>query len=856
MCIKRLLSIISLCMLMGLLVGCHEAPSSGGNPPIGESESSIELAPNSSNTLTLTNNLNVLTNFTITTSGSLSGLSITPTTCSNVSPGGSCSVTLTTNSTPSGSGNIIVTNGLGDTLSTPIILDTPSVSYGGTTISAVGNNTVTITNTSGITVTFTSLSLALSSPSSPEAASGLTLLSTTCDESLASGASCTATISAVTASYGTATLSFTGGNLDGESTTLTVAQPAVEFQNQAGTALANIHVDSDATTDAIYVKNTGAFDVQNLLLSIGGTTTGVTKATDTCSGNSLEPGDLTRCTFTLHADNPSSATGATITASATNLSSTNISLTTGDLVTVAEVDQDAQNSDEINARGLSTVELELQNNLGAGKSITDITLTSSDTDSVNVLSDANHPNACTAATLTNGQSCTFWIRATSGTTLGNVNSNLNVGYTQGGIPSTEEIPLTATTRLYAAGRFSLATGIPCLDADGEALGNNADCDNLARFDGTNWSQVADSKLSGSNSTILRDMILANDRLYIAGNFSSLDVSPNATPDNANYLASWDGYVAGSVGTSSAPFTAPLPAVFDSPYNSTYSNVNMLAYDATNNRLFFNRIVATSTTAEIYSSELNNTPNTWTAIAYAGSASGTTSSNMLYNTDTSILYVTGPSNRISGNGLAPAASQLIWYWNGTSWAGFTPIGVSANDITLSSFFINGNTLYDYYGTNAANFLCTSSGDITTPNCGGVVPPSIGGTQLYHAGLTGFNPGNDSLVVVGSVMANPAPAAAIRTITTPAENITTTTGSQIQLIFNAVNVGTSQYIGGTFNSFNGTGNLACVAQIVDGGTVSAITGLAPAACDDASLMTPPNNQDVIYKLLVVPSVTLGS
>jgi len=844
MCIKRLLSIFSLCVLMGLLVGCHEAPSSGSNPPIGESESSIELAPSSSNTLTLTNNLNVLTDFTITTSGSLSGVTITPTTCTNVQPGGSCSVTITTNSNPSGTGNVVVTNGVGDTLNIPTTLGSPSVSYSDTTISTVGSNTVTITNDSSVTDTFTSLSLALSSPSSPNAATGLVLLGTTCDESLASGASCTATIGAAAASSGTASLSFTGGNLDGESTTLTVAQPTVEFQNATGTALANAHVDSNGTSD-ITLKNLGAFTVQNPLIALSGTT-GITKSSDTCSGTSLEGG--TTCSFKLEGDdNPSATLAAYIRASGANIGDTDLSVTAGDNVSVTTVDSAAQTAAE---RGLSVLELQVQNNSAVG--ITNVSI-SDDSDNITILDDATHPDNC-GTTLGAGTDCTFWLQASSEDTIGNNTTPvLTLSYTTGATPITENIPLTLTTSLYVAGNFQLDTGVPCLNAEGETLDDNQDCDNLARFDGTNWYQVADSKLSGSDSIILRDMIIANDRLYVTGNFSNLDVSPNSTPDNANYLANWDGFVATSVGTSSGPFIAPTANVFSkNMIGRPYSIINMLAYDGNNNTLFFNRAIATTGSPLIYrSSTLDGSSPTWTLTGSAGGATSTSPS-MAFNDSSNTLYVTGPQSII-----APQDTEnLISSWAATSetWSFFNNTGVS---ISTSALFTDGSTLYDYYfrTDDPTDRLCIAT-DLNTLACN--TDQAMVTQRDGFPGIAGIDPNapfGDNLMVVGSRATGlPVPL----TINIPVDDLNNESAlaglNNNQIVFTAVNLGTIHYIGGTFTQFNGsTEPLACIAQVVTGsGVTTPVTGLTSDDC----LSTLDANDNVIFKLLVVPSVQLGS
>lgn len=110
-----------------LISGCYTSDNSGSTTtPISSAPTSLTLAPSSTVTVTLTNHLNVLTDFTIVTADTLSGLSLNPTSCSNVAPnGGSCIITATTNSSATGNGNIVVRNSKGNLLNIPAQISQP-----------------------------------------------------------------------------------------------------------------------------------------------------------------------------------------------------------------------------------------------------------------------------------------------------------------------------------------------------------------------------------------------------------------------------------------------------------------------------------------------------------------------------------------------------------------------------------------------------------------------------------------------------------------------------------------------------------------------------------------------------------
>jgi len=616
-----------------------------------------------------------------------------------------------------------------------------------------------------------------------------------------------------------------------------VSQPSIEFQNAGGTALANIHIDSNATT-TLYIKNNGSFNVQNLALALSGTTdVTIPDGRDNCSGT-LAPAAI--CSFDLAGGaNPTSISAAIVRASANNITNTDLPVSAGNDVFITAVDTATQTATE---HGISVLELQLENN--TANSITNVTLTSNSA-YVTKLNTAIRPDSCSGQNIAAGNDCTFWLQANNEDTLGDdATATLSLEYTQG-VQHEETVPLIVTTSLYAAGNFSLTGGTTCyttLDADGTPSGTG-DCSNIARFDGTNWFEVADAKFSGDPDLDIRDMILANNKLYLAGNFANLDVSPTGTSDNAYYLAGWNGTNATSVGTSAQPFTAPITNIFEYFPDSTNSSINMLAYDANNNRLFFNRAVTEGGADEplIYTASLDNATPTWSLIGTTQDpANDVYATSMAYNTGNDTLYVTGVNNKISANTRA-----LVWSWNGTTWSSFTPADVTINSVSLANLLINNNTLYVYYGTSgASDFLCTVT-NLDTPSC---TPTTLMGDPMFYAGTTGLTSDGTALTVVG--LDADVNVATIRTIPLAGVPSANLTGNANQIVFSATNVGTARYIGGLFNSFAGTAS-ACLARVNNDNTATAVTGLTAAAC--GSIFD--DDQDVIFKLLTVPSLQLG-
>lgn len=447
-----------------------------------------------------------------------------------------------------------------------------------------------------------------------------------------------------------------------------VVKPSVQFQNSSGTALANVYVYTNGTT-FVSLKNNGNFNVQGLALNLSGTT-GVTLASNTCS-STLTAGAT--CSFNLVGGNTaSSTTGAAVTATGTNITTTALPVTAGNTVAWTTIDPSTQLAA---VRGISLLQLQLQNNTATA--MTGVSLSTTSSYAQIVSNDSSRPNTC-GTSLGAGATCTFWIRASNEPTLGNDTSQtLSLQYTQSA-PHNDTIPSVVTTSLYAAGQFAITSSCyTTLNSNG-TLSGSGNCSNLARFDGTNWFEVANGDYATS-STVIRDMILANDKLYLAGNYADLDLTGSTTP--AYYASGWDGTAGNSLGTSSSTPTAPSANVFNK-WSNQYSVVNMLAYDSANNSLFYNRIEATSggttqsdliyaVNLNIYAVNLNNLSWAVKGSALSNSSDPSTiSSTMAYSIATNTLYLTGSKNYINSTS-GTTQPALIWSWNGTSWSPFTP-----------------------------------------------------------------------------------------------------------------------------------------------------------------------------------------
>ncbi len=481
-------------------------------------------------------------------------------------------------------------------------------------------------------------------------------------------------------------------------------------------------------------------------------------------------------------------------------------------------------------------------------------LASSNTSVMNIVSgDSNHPNLCNNSTLAPGGNCTLWLQAFSQSSLGTISPNLNVTFTpNGGNQTTQGIPVNVTTSLYVAGHYNLDSSVSCYISSGVSGGN---CDNLSRFDGSNWYQVAGGPFTNGSTMssadpIVRDMIVANGKLYVAGNFTNLSLT--GASSTAYYVAAWNGAAWDNLNTNSSTFLSPTnTSLFQSiTTGGIFAKANMLAFDANNNVLYFNRVYATNSQAFIYNYPTTASSPSWSTTGTAPASGATTVVNsMLYDNTTAKLYLSGDQNSNS----AGSGTPLLWIWNGSSWSAFTPASIGSSTVGYATSFISGANLYSYYrltSAGAVDSLASCSLPLGT-DCTLTAIAASTSSNMIRSGLTGLDPNGTSLVVAGT-SASPSLNAITRSVTVSSPTGTDTNGSVAnQIVYDVANVGSNQYFGGVFNSFNGNSSLACLA-LNSGGSTSAITGLSSSNCEVAS---PANfTSNVIFRLLVIPSLSL--
>ncbi len=876
-------------VLMLTLAACQDnsKPNSGqgGSTPapdgstVGASPSAVVLVlhgaglKDTAEILTLTNQGTVPTNLTLTVSDSdhLKDLHLSSTQCANVAAGGTCEVTLTARlGATDQQGSLQVTNTRGASVVIPVTIGTPTLSVAGATINNPGASTLTLTNVGIVPVTFTSLSLNAGS-------SNLSLGSDTCSHNILPNAVCTVSVNATQDSAGTARLMFTGGDYDGGAIGLSVAQPTLSFENFATQTYPNFYLESGAVNQPLYVKNNGPFTIKNLQLSVAGVNN-VSVVSDSCSGHNVAPGELSRCEVTYN--NLSSAVqSGNIVANGDNLKTTALALTTGNGVSLTAVNPETQNPA---AQGLSFLELELQNNLSSG-AITGLGMTPSE--HMVILNDAQHPNTC-GASLAQGGRCTFWLQASSNQSLGQLAQNLQLHYTTyNGDSITKNNPLILSTELYLAGHFQLSSGVPCytgIDNAGNPIGSGV-CNNMTRFDGKHWYQVGLGKFAawtahaGDTTTsdpVIRDMLFADGRIYVEGNFPAMNLGGTGSQACASYAAAWNGNswdnLATNSGTNSSACsaadsrlngpTSPMGNAYYLPGGpGNFSQIDFLAFDSKDHALFFNNVTALSDGNPLVYRYVVGDSN-WTVLATSHNARLAFTNTMVYDPDHDSLYLAGAYN----SSQAAGRNVLVWYANqpGTSsslsWNAFDPFARSGSVLYANSLFQSGNTLYSYYGTieNNSSYVYHFASCTLPLGSGSVCQTHVVADNLENSpaitSLTSLDASGIPLAV--GLDANWVDPIVSHFSSSGAATNTLGTDNNNEMVSNSATIGTSQYLVGTFEQLGGASGLACLAQRNASGVISAVAHNAfnDAACTgDLYDYT----KNAIFGEVVVPSLHLG-
>ncbi len=859
------------------LNGCHDTntPAGSSNTPAPDgstvvaSPTEFALMPGQNENLTLTNNSQNSTTLTVAvTSGALPELELSSTQCANVAAGSSCTLNLSAApGVPDQQGILTASSSAGASVNIPVIIATPNLSVSGDNISMAGNNILTLTNAGIGPVTFDSIGLDAGS-------SNLSLSDpTACGTSLAPGASCALTILATQDSAGTAQLQFNGGNYAGHQISMNVMPPSTRFLNGETSPMnENFYIDS-GTSQAIVIQNTGAFTLQNISAGLFDAPASLSVTSNNCV-SSLAPN--ASCSMTIHADTPSTANPDTaIFVTGSNMPTAKLPLTTGNGVIVTAIDPSSENPA---ARALSLLELQVQNHLPTtiqSVSITDAAQSSKRTSSpdlVRILNDTLHPDTCTG-TLASNTDCTVWIQAQSGSDLGLSDQGVQLHYVYQSNPAVEAVNLIVSTNLYLAGHFSLANTTPCyaaMDGNGQPTGSGS-CNNLARFDGSHWYQVGNAAFSvysgALSDPILRDMQLGPDgRLYVAGGFAGMNLGGSDTQACASYVAAWDGTSWDNLGANTGSNVAHCaasdslvagPAVNSSFYKpigiTRYAHVNLLAFDAQDQTLFFNNVTSTAGGNLIYRHALNQSQ--WSVIASSKDASAISDA-LIYDAGSNRLYLSGGVNLSQGS-----ARPLLWYAdqpataNSVTWTAFDPFVHTGLKQIGNSLVQIGNTLYSYYtlvndaGTTSIDYIARCPLPLGSGSCETTALAS----SLNRATLTGLDPSGSNLFLVGTTQAS---LPLTSTINLPnnwpnAQRTDNTGGVNVpsQIVSNAVNIGDNQYVVGTFNNLYHT-NAACILK-VNNGTASAVTGFNSSQCAGNYAL----NANALFGEVVVPLVRLG-
>jgi hypothetical protein len=288
--------------------------------------------------------------------------------------------------------------------------------------------------------------------------------------------------------------------------------------------------------------------------------------------------------------------------------------------------------------------------------------------------------------------------------------------------------------LYAGGDFVNADGIPVYS--------------IAKWNGTNWSAVAGGLIKARSDyqgfSGIKDMIVFNNELYVAGSFDSIG---NVAASN---LAKWNGQswsmVGGGVknnriGSAVANYNKVwtlhafnnklyVGGVFDT-VGVNIPAKNIAAWDGINWSSFGNGIPSTGLNSSKYLgvTEINDfmgniyAGNTTTGIskwngAYWQSVGGGVSlgsneavySSFILNNK---LIVTG-SFSTSGN---LQGTTRISCWDGTIWSHFGPICTVSNNTQYSGLYggcVNSSIIYNGYLYVAGAFYGAYNTN-TTPNC---------------------------------------------------------------------------------------------------------------------------------------------
>lgn len=857
-------------ILMIFVSACHDSNSNhsttGGVTPAPDggtltaSPAELALVPGQNATVTLTNVSQTSTTVTVAvSSGSLPNLVISPDTCNNLAAGASCTINVSSAAgVPDQQGELTASSSAGASIEIPVTVETPSLSASGTNISTVGNNTITLSNNGINPVTFDHILLNAGS-------SNLSLSNAdACGTSLAPGNSCALNIVATSNSQGLASIAFEGGNYADHLINLNVIEPSIQFLSGSGPEVAeNFYIDSGAS-QSINIKNTGPFAVQNLNVSLFNAPSSLSVTNNSCL-TTLAP-DAT-CSITIHAESASTANADTaIVAMGDNLPPVSLPLTTGNNVVVTAIAPDTQASA---ARGLSLLELQVQNHLpGAIQSISVSSVSASESNQLTVIANALHPNTCTGS-LDSNANCTVWVQALSGTDLGLANQQLQLNYQYQAHPAVEPIHFIVSTNLYLAGHFQLSGTTPCytgIDGNGQPIGVG-DCDNFVRFDGGHWYQAGNAVLSAYTGTLadaaVRDMQLGPDgRLYLAGGFSAMNMGGEGAQSCASYVAAWDGVAWDNLGVNSGENPANCsvndsliagPASNSSFYKpigiAKYAHVNMLAFDARDETLFFNNVTSlVNGDALIYRHALNQAG--WPVIAQNQSNSAISDA-MLYDANNDRLYLSGGTNTSQGS-----ERPLLWYANAPatsssiSWTAFNPFANPAVNQNSNSMIQNGNTLYSYYSTVSGSTVIDYIARCTLPLETGSCSTTALSSPLGRVSLIGLDPSNSNLISIGHTQASLPLTSSINLASnwTEVQRTDRAGGVSSQIVSNEVNVGQNQYFVGTFNNLYNT-NVACIIK-VNNGTGVAVSGFNSSSC--VGNFNPAAN--AIFGEVVVPTVIL--